>query len=73
VYIEAVARNLSAGFGLIRKPGRLPYDTHSEEHVLEYTVDRVEIHKDAIQPGDRVLMVATCQRRAERWPCAADW
>ena len=57
IFGTAVARNLSAGFVPIRKPGRLPHDTHSEEYALEYGVDRVEIHKDAIQPGDRVLMV----------------
>jgi len=57
IFGTAVARNLSAGFVPIRKPGRLPHDTHSEEYALEYGVDRVEIHKDAIQAGDRVLMV----------------
>ena len=57
IFGTAVARNLSAGFVPIRKPGRLPAETHSEEYVLEYGKDAVEIHKDAIQPGDRVLMV----------------
>jgi len=57
IFGTAVARNLSAGFIPIRKPGRLPADTHSEPYALEYGKDAVEIHKDAMQPGDRVLMV----------------
>ena len=57
IFGTAVARNLSAGFIPIRKPGRLPVETHTEEYTLEYGTDAVEIHKDAIQPGDRVLMV----------------
>jgi len=57
IFGTAVARNLSAGFVPIRKPGRLPSATHSEEYALEYGTDRVEIHRDAIRPGDRVLMV----------------
>lgn len=57
IFGTAVARNLSAGFVPIRKPGRLPADTHTEEYSLEYGTDRVEIHSDAIQPGDRVLVV----------------
>jgi adenine phosphoribosyltransferase len=57
IFGTAVARNLSAGFVPIRKPGRLPSETFSEEYALEYGTDRVEIHRDAIQPGDRVLMV----------------
>ena len=57
IFGTAVARNLSAGFVPIRKPGRLPADTSSEEYALEYGADRVEMHRDAIQPGDRVLIV----------------
>lgn len=57
IFGTAVAQNLSAGFVPIRKPGKLPSHTHAEEYALEYGTDRVEIHRDAIQPGDRVLMV----------------
>ncbi len=57
IFGTAVARNLSAAFVPIRKPGRLPAATYSEEYTLEYGTNRVEIHKDAIQPGDKVLMV----------------
>ncbi len=57
IFGTAVARNLSAGFIPIRKAGRLPADTHTEPYALEYGKDAVEIHKDAVQPGDHVLMV----------------
>ncbi|MBI4717426.1 MAG: adenine phosphoribosyltransferase [Planctomycetes bacterium] len=57
IFATAVARNLSAGFVPIRKPGRLPHRTRSEEYALEYGTDSVEIHEDAIGRGDRVLMV----------------
>lgn len=57
IFGTAVAQNLSAGFIPIRKPGRLPTDTISEEYTLEYGSETVEIHTDAIQPGDRVLLV----------------
>lgn len=57
IFGTAVARNLSAGFVPIRKPGKLPARTRSEEYALEYGKDKVEIHEDAIKPGDRVLMV----------------
>jgi len=57
IFGTAVARNLSAGFVPIRKPGKLPYETFSEEYALEYGTDRVEIHRDALGPGDRVLVV----------------
>ncbi|MEK6800057.1 MAG: adenine phosphoribosyltransferase [Planctomycetota bacterium] len=57
IFGTAVAQCLSAGFVPIRKPGRLPHATHGEEYALEYGADRVEIHKDAVEPGDRVLLV----------------
>jgi len=57
IFGTAVAQNLSAGFVPIRKPGRLPHDTHAESYDLEYGSETVEIHQDAIAPGDRVLMV----------------
>lgn len=53
----AVARNLSAGFIPIRKPGKLPSKTRSASYELEYGTDTLEIHDDAIQPGQRILMV----------------
>ena len=41
----------------IRKPGKLPYETVSQEYALEYGTDRLEIHRDAIRPGQRVLLL----------------
>ncbi len=52
----ALAVKLGAGFVPIRKPGKLPAETISESYILEYGTDRIEIHKDAIQPGDIVLL-----------------
>ena len=57
IFAAAVARNLSAGFVPVRKPGKLPRETRTEEYALEYGVDRMEIHVDAIRPGHRVLLV----------------
>ena len=53
----AVAHQLSAGFVPIRKKGKLPHDTVSIVYSLEYGVDEIEMHKDAILPGERVLLV----------------
>jgi adenine phosphoribosyltransferase len=51
-----LAYKLNAGFVLMRKPGKLPADTHEEEYELEYGTDKLEIHKDALNPEDIVLM-----------------
>jgi len=53
----AVAHQLSLGFIPVRKKGKLPFDTISREYDLEYGTDTVEIHTDAIKPGDRILLV----------------
>ncbi|NLG68045.1 MAG: adenine phosphoribosyltransferase [Firmicutes bacterium] len=52
-----LAYELGAGFVLIRKPGKLPADKIRVEYELEYGMDALEIHKDALAPGQRVLMV----------------
>jgi adenine phosphoribosyltransferase len=52
----AIARELGAGFACARKPGKLPYDTIRREYDLEYGTDVLEIHRDAIRPGQRVLV-----------------
>lgn len=52
----ALAVKLGAGFVPIRKPNKLPAETISETYELEYGTDQIEIHKDAIQPGDLVLL-----------------
>ena len=53
----AVARQLGAGFIPLRKKGKLPHHRHSVEYALEYGVDCLEIHLDAVNPGERVLMI----------------
>jgi adenine phosphoribosyltransferase len=57
IFGTAVARNLSAGFVPVRKPGKLPATKQSLTYELEYGTDTLEIHKDAIRPGQRVVMV----------------
>ncbi len=52
----ALAYRLGVGFVPIRKPGKLPAARTREEYTLEYGTDAVEIHSDAIAPGDRVLI-----------------
>ena len=52
-----VAYRLGAGLVLVRKAGKLPSGTLREEYALEYGTNTVEIHRDAIQPGERVLIV----------------
>ncbi len=53
----AVAHQLSAGFVPVRKKGKLPHETVSIAYSLEYGVDEMEMHKDAILPGERVILV----------------
>ena len=53
----AVAHQLSAGFVPIRKKGKLPHETVSIAYSLEYGVDEMEVHADAVAPGDRVILV----------------
>jgi len=53
----AMADRLDAGFVPIRKKGKLPGSTLRESYALEYGTDSLEVHEDAIQPGQRVLVV----------------
>jgi adenine phosphoribosyltransferase len=53
----AVAHQLSAGFVPLRKKGKLPHTVITESYELEYGADSMEMHADAIAPGDRVLLV----------------
>jgi len=55
-FAPLLAQRLGAGFVPIRKPNKLPYATSSQEYDLEYGTDVLEIHKDAIKPGDNVLL-----------------
>lgn len=52
----ALAYKLGAGITLVRKPGKLPYRTRKKTYELEYGTDTLEIHEDAFNPGDRVLI-----------------
>ena len=54
---RAIAYQLGAGFIPVRKPGKLPAETISEEYELEYGTDKVELHRDAIAEGTKVLIV----------------
>ena len=51
-----MAQKLNAGFVPIRKPGKLPYNTIKEPYQLEDGMDALEIHEDAIEKGERVLL-----------------
>ena len=53
----ALAHQLSVGFVPVRKKGKLPAETIGEEYDLEYGTDTVEIHTDAIKPGENILIV----------------
>jgi adenine phosphoribosyltransferase len=52
----AIARELGCGFALARKPGKLPHRTVRAEYALEYGIDALELHADAVRPGQRVLV-----------------
>jgi adenine phosphoribosyltransferase len=53
----ALAHQLNVGFIPVRKPGKLPAEKDSVSYSLEYGTDTLEIHKDAIQPGENILIV----------------
>jgi len=57
IFGSVLAYKLGISFVPIRKPGKLPADTISQEYELEYGTDKIEIHKDAIKPGNKVLVV----------------
>jgi adenine phosphoribosyltransferase len=57
IFGAPLAYLLNCGFVPVRKPGKLPAECVSEEYTLEYGTDRIEIHKDAITKGDKVLIV----------------
>lgn len=57
IFGSALAYNIGAGCILIRKPGKLPAETISEEYALEYGTDKLEIHKDAIEEGKNVIVI----------------
>jgi adenine phosphoribosyltransferase len=57
IFGAPVAYNLGAGLVIIRKPGKLPAEVETMSYSLEYGTDTLEVHKDAIEPGKKVLIV----------------
>lgn len=57
IFGAPLALKLNAGMVIIRKPNKLPADTYTHHYQLEYGEDAVEIHKDAIENGDRVVVI----------------
>lgn len=57
VVSSALAYALKIGLVLLRKPGKLPWEIDGEEYVLEYGSNRIEIHRDAVSSGQRILVV----------------
>lgn len=57
IFAAALAARMSKGMIPVRKPGKLPAETHRRDYTLEYGTAGLEIHKDAIDKGDRVLII----------------
>ncbi|MCC8028560.1 MAG: adenine phosphoribosyltransferase [Lachnospiraceae bacterium] len=57
VFGAPIAKDFGKGFVLVRKKGKLPCETISQEYELEYGTAEIEIHKDAIRPGQKVVVV----------------
>lgn len=57
IFAAPLALKLHAGFVPVRKPGKLPFDTHAFHYELEYGTDTLEVHRDGIRPGQNVLLV----------------
>ncbi len=57
IFASALAYKLECGVVIVRKPGKLPYKTHAITYELEYGSDSLQIHQDAIQPGQNVLII----------------
>ncbi|MCH2376721.1 MAG: adenine phosphoribosyltransferase, partial [Planctomycetes bacterium] len=57
IFAAALSFRLGVGFVPIRKPGKLPYDVTRVEYALEYGTDSVEMHVDAVSPGQNVVLV----------------
>ncbi|MEI7644253.1 MAG: adenine phosphoribosyltransferase [Chloroflexales bacterium] len=57
IFSAPIALNLGVGLVPIRKPGKLPADTYQIEYALEYGTNKLEIHRDAFEPGAQVLVV----------------
>jgi adenine phosphoribosyltransferase len=57
IFAAPLALDLKVGFVPVRKPGKLPFDTHAFHYELEYGTDTLEIHRDGVAIGQRVLLV----------------
>lgn len=57
IFGSALAHELRTGLSIVRKPGKLPYDTVGVDYSLEYGTDRVEMHTDALDDSDRVVVI----------------
>lgn len=57
LFASAIAYKLGKSHALVRKPGKLPYKTISQSYSLEYGTDTVEIHEDAVAPGQNVVII----------------
>ena len=57
IFASALAYALETGTTMVRKPGKLPYVTFQETYSLEYGTDTIEIHQDAFQPGERIVLI----------------
>jgi len=57
IFAAPLALELGCSFVPIRKPGKLPFDTHAFHYELEYGSDSLELHTDSVEAGDRVLLV----------------
>lgn len=56
IFASALSYKLDKGVILVRKPGKLPFDTLEASYELEYGTDKLEMHKDEVSPGDKVLI-----------------
>jgi len=57
IFGPPVALALAAGFAIARKAGKLPWETVTESFELEYGVEKIEMHRDAVKPGQKVLLI----------------
>jgi len=57
IFGAALAQQMGLGFVPVRKPGKLPAATYSVDYALEYGSDRLEIHQDALHPGQKVVII----------------
>jgi len=57
IFAAALAYKLGAGLAIVRKKGKLPWKTIGAEYALEYAANTIEVHEDAVVPGEKVLIV----------------